>query len=108
GCAFCSDGTEVPDPTCVASESRTCVGDSMYSCACGLRTTVLADCFSNVCAGGAGEGGVCLNVPIAATDGGRDVFCAFSDETDPMCPVDRFDSYPSADGGTAWCIDTYR
>jgi hypothetical protein len=108
GCAFCGDGTEVPDPTCVAAESRTCLGNVMHSCACGLRTSELADCTASVDAGGAGEGGVCLNVPIAPDDAGRDVFCAYSAQTDPMCPLDRFDSYCDGDAGLAWCIDTYR
>lgn len=53
-CAFCNDGTVAVDPTCAEPAYSTCFENSVYACACGVRTNQTMACTD------AGEGTICI------------------------------------------------
>ena len=53
-CAFCDDGTVAVDPTCGEPAYSTCFENSVYACACGVRTNQMTACTD------AGENTICI------------------------------------------------
>jgi len=82
-CAFCDDGTYVPDPLCPISSSETCFDGGLYPCTCGYRGGTAIGCSAS-----RNLGPVC--VTASSPDAGLQSFCAPSSEPDPLCDGGSF------------------
>jgi hypothetical protein len=103
-CAYCSDGTETPDPSCAAGSFEVCGDGGIYSCSCGDRAALSEDCSV--------EGAHCVAVNdrgMPVVDAALNTFCALSNQVDPACgdPTLSSNLYCGADGLYASCMFGY-
>jgi hypothetical protein len=109
-CAYCSNGTEIPDSACAAGQAATCAGTGLYGCSCADRAALTQDCAMSPGPDGSATGGVCLAIERPGGTPGPlnvDVFCAISATPDPQCGPDSSDGYCAASGMLQSCSDRY-